>query len=408
MNCHERTAAALSLQQPDRVPVFSCTEVQNQVYEILGEQSDAVPLSFLQDGFVGLLLKRAAPLVNALGIFNREFTKFMSKKVQADIAMDYDCTWVMYSAIFNLRDNRQATDIYGRLYDLVADEDGNIDTPMYRRGLLTTPEKWDDWSHPDPHEFHKAIQRAFAGLQHRYGDRIYLMGSVCWGLWENATQVMGLPGFAVALRRDPDFVRRMVKYYETLYLAAVHAAADAGLPAFVYSDDMGHKTGPQTSPRVLDEFFGPSLRRISDEAHKRGLQIIIHSCGNVNQLLDLFVDWGFDGVHSLEPTAGMDLAEVKRRVGDRMCVFGNLDIAHVLSHGTRQEVEGAVNQALKVAAPGGGFIMAMTNSHNAVQVENTRWMIEFTHRYGTYPLALDSAQDVPARTGAPDSVQVLS
>jgi uroporphyrinogen-III decarboxylase len=388
MNCHERTAAALSLQRPDRVPVFSCTEAQNQVYEILGEQDKALPLSFVQDGVVGLLLRRATPLANALDILNHELERFIFKKVEADVALGYDCTWVMYSAIFRFRDNRQATDIYGRLYDLVGDADGNMDTPMYREGLLSTPDEWRVWPHPDPDKFHKKIQRVFADLKDRYGDRIYLMGSVCWGLWENATQTMGLPAFAVALRRDPAFVRQMVQYYERLYLAAVHAAADAGLPAFVYSDDMGHKTGPQTSPRVLEEFFGPSLRRISAEAHGRDLKIIIHSCGNVSQLLDLFADWGFDGVHSLEPTAAMDLVDVKRRVGDRMCIFGNLDIAHVLSSGTRKEVEEAVKRALEAAAGDGGFIMAMTNSHNGVQVENTRWMIEFTHRYGVYPLAL--------------------
>ena len=389
MDCHARTLAALNLRQPDRVPVFSCTEAQNQVYEILAEKNGAVRLTFVQEGLIGFLLKRAAPLVNALGVFNREFEKFMFKKIEADIALGYDCTWVMYSAIFSLRDNRQATDIYGRLYDLSADADGNMDTPMYRQGLLTSPDKWSAWPHPDPDRFHKKLERQFARLQGRFGDRIYLMGSVCWGLWENATQVMGLPAFAVALRHDPEFVRCMVRYYEALYLAAVHAAADAGLPGFVYSDDMGHKTGPQTSPRVLDEFFGPSLRRIADEAHRRGLKIIIHSCGNVYQLLDLFADWGFDGVHSLEPTAGIDLAEVKRRVGAKMCVFGNLDIAHLLSHGTRQEVEEAVKAALRAAAQDGGFIMAMTNSHHAVKVENTRWMIEFTRRYGSYPLALD-------------------
>jgi hypothetical protein len=72
-----------------------------------------------------------------------------------------------------------------------------------------------------------------------------------------------------------------------------------------------------------------------------------------------------------------------------MCIFGNLDIAHVLSQGTEEEVESAVRDALRVAAQDGGFIKAMTNSHNAVRVENTRWMIEFTHRHGTYPLALD-------------------
>jgi uroporphyrinogen decarboxylase len=388
MNFHERTTAALNRQVPDRVPTFSCTEEQNQIYEILGETDQALPLSLFQNGITGALVKTLAPLANRSGWFRRQFENFMAKKIEADIAMGYDCSWVMYSAIFNLKGNRQATDIYGKLYDMVADPDGNVDTPMYRTGLLTTPEKWDAWQHPDPDQFYKYVYAVYADLQRRYGDRIYLMGSLFSGLWESATQVMGLPAFAVTLRRNPDFVRKMVKYYESLYHATIHAVADAGLPAFVYSDDMGYKSGPQTSPRVMDEFFGPGLRSITEVAHRRGLKIIIHSCGNILQLLDLFADWGFDGVHSLEPTAGIDLAEVKKRVGSRMCIFGNLDISHVLSQGTRQEVEEAVKYALRAAAQDGGFIMAMTNSHNAVKVENTRWMLEFTHTYGSYPLAL--------------------
>jgi uroporphyrinogen decarboxylase len=386
MNSHERTTIALNLGVPDRVPVFSCTEEQNQIYEILGEKDGAIPLSLIQGGWTGKLFKLTAPLTNRIGWLTRETEKFMSKKLESDIALGYDCSWLMYSAIFNLKGNRQATDIWGKLYDLVADPDGNVDTPMYRQGLLTTPELWEAWPHPDPDKFYKTIYRVFADLQKRYGQRIYLMGSLFSGLWESATQPMGLTAFSVTLRRNPDFVRRMVKYYETIYLATIHATADAGMPAFVYSDDMGHKTGPQTSPRVLDEFFGPSLRRITGEAHKRGIKIIIHSCGNVNLLLDLFADWGFDGVHSLEPTAGIDLAVVKKQVGKKMCIFGNMDISHVLSEGTREEVEAAVKSMLQAAALDGGFIMAMTNSHNAVKVENTRWMIEYTHRYGTYPI----------------------
>jgi uroporphyrinogen decarboxylase len=178
----------------------------------------------------------------------------------------------------------------------------------------------------------------------------------------------------------------MVQYYETIWLAALHAAADAGMPAFVYEDDLAYKTGSMIPPRVLEEYFAPSIRKITAEAHKRGMKVIIHSCGNVSQLVNLFADWGFDGVHTLEPTAGVDLADVKKRVGKRMCIFGNLDISHVMSEGTREEVEAAVKSALQAAALDGGFIMAMTHSHSAVKVENTRWMIEYTHRYGVYPI----------------------
>ncbi|MBN1689923.1 MAG: hypothetical protein JW901_02740 [Dehalococcoidia bacterium] len=388
MNCHERTATALNLGVPDRVPIFSCTEEQNQIYEILGNKDGALPLSMIREGVTGALFKLAAPLINRVGWMTSETEKFMGKKLEADIALGYDCSWLMYSSIFNLRGNRQSTDIWGKLYDLVADPDGNVDTPMYREGLLTTPELWESWHHPDPDKFYKTIYRVFADLQKRYGDKIYLMGSLFSGLWESASQSMGLANFAVTLRRNPDFVRKMVKYYETIYLATINATADAGMPAFIYSDDMGHKSGPQMPPRVLDEFFGPSLRRLCEEAHKRGIKIIVHSCGNVNLLLEMFAGWGFDGVHSLEPTAGIDIEDVKKRLGKSMCIFGNMDISHVLSEGTREEVKEAVKVQLKAAAMDGGYIMAMTNSHNAVKVGNTRWMIEDTHRYGVYPLNL--------------------
>ena len=386
MNAHERTQSALNLQTPDRVPLFSCTEEQNQIYEILGGKDKAVPLSLFQQGITSKLINLLVPLANSSGWFRSQFENFMSKKIEADIAMGYDCSWVMYSAIFMLKNNRQSTDIFGKLYDLVADPDGNLDTPMYREGLLTSPEKWEAWQHPDPKKFAKLVYRTYADLQRRYGQQIYLMGSLFSGIWESATQSMGLTAFSVTLRRNPEFIHRMVSYYTELYLAVINAVADAGLPAFVYSDDMGYKAGPQSSPKVIGEFFGPGFRRITEEAHRRGLKIIIHSCGNIWELLDLFADCGFDGVHSLEPTAGIDLAKVKQKFGKRMCIFGNLDIAHVLSQGTRQEVEEAVKHALEAAAGEGGFIMAMTNSHNGVKVENTRWMIEFTHRYGTYPL----------------------
>ncbi len=60
MNCHQRTIAALNRQQPDRVPVFSCTEEQNQVYEILGEKGGALPLSLFREGITGALTEVAA------------------------------------------------------------------------------------------------------------------------------------------------------------------------------------------------------------------------------------------------------------------------------------------------------------------------------------------------------------
>ncbi|MCX5994319.1 MAG: hypothetical protein NT177_08945, partial [Chloroflexi bacterium] len=67
MNSHERTTIALNLGVPDRVPIFSCTEEQNQIYEILGQKDGALPLKLITGGVTGALFKLASPLINRVG-----------------------------------------------------------------------------------------------------------------------------------------------------------------------------------------------------------------------------------------------------------------------------------------------------------------------------------------------------
>jgi uroporphyrinogen decarboxylase len=140
------------------------------------------------------------------------------------------------------------------------------------------------------------------------------------------------------------------------------------------------------NPRQFESLCGESFRRITDTAHRLGMKIVIHSCGNVYQLLDWFADCGFDGVHALEPTAGVELAKAKEIVGDRLCLLGNVDITHILVDASRAEVFEAVRQSIEAAGRGGGYIVAPTNSHHGMSVQRLRWMLEAVEEYGWYPL----------------------
>jgi uroporphyrinogen decarboxylase len=156
----------------------------------------------------------------------------------------------------------------------------------------------------------------------------------------------------------------------------------------MYTDDLAYRSGPMLNPRTYDELFGDAYRRFTETAHSLDMKITIHSCGNVYPLLGWFADCGFDGVHALEPTAGVELARAKEMVGDRLCLMGNIDITHVLVDASRDEVFAAVRQAIVDAGGGGGYIVAPTNTHPDMDLEHLRWMIEAAHTYGSYPLEL--------------------
>ena len=385
---HERVMAALEHREPDRVPVLDVMEEYANIYKVLGKKP--TPLGFLvTNRYASRLFDLAMPLLNRIGFMDSEMDRFSHDRTEAAVKMGYDAAWVMHVPIWNFRDSRVAEDIYGRRYDVVVDAYGNIDTPVYKGGLITSPADWDAWDKRSILRLPEKANRAYAGMQKDFGDRIAIFASFLFGVFENTWQPMGFERFAVALRREREFIRRVIKFYEDHYCLMIEAWADAGVPGAVYSDDMAYRSGPMLNPRLMEELYGDAFRRITGTAHSLGMKIVVHTDGMVYPLLNWFADCGFDGVHALEPTAGVELAEVKKMVGDRLCLLGNLDITRILVDATRDEVYGAVRDSILAAGAGGGYILAPTNSHPAMDIQHLRWMLEAAGKYGRYPL--DSA-----------------
>ncbi len=71
---------------------------------------------------------------------------------------------------------------------------------------------------------------------------------------------------------------------------------------------------------------------------------------------------GFDGLQSIQPSAGMDIAKIKREYGDRWCLWGNIDLDYIMCFATPSEVKKAVRRAIAAAGDGGGFILSTCNS----------------------------------------------
>jgi uroporphyrinogen decarboxylase len=104
-------------------------------------------------------------------------------------------------------------------------------------------------------------------------------------------------------------------------------------------------------------------------------------------LMDMIVDSGIDCLDPIDPVAGMDLAEVKQKFGRRIALKGNVDCSHLMTLGTPEQVAAATRDALRIGAPGGGFILSSSNSiHSSVKPENYMAMLRTLKEFGTYPI----------------------
>ena len=191
--------------------------------------------------------------------------------------------------------------------------------------------------------------------------------------------------FARALKNDPKLIEERFRYSTDYVLTVFKAYADCGAKIFLEGGDIAHKSGPMINPKYFDQFLLPCYKEVSDAIHEWGGKYILHTDGDVTDLLDFVVASGFDGLQCLEPPI-VDPYYVKKKVGDKLCLSGNIDTRYILVDATKEEVEQAVKDAISAMGHGGGFMVSPANFHPKISVERLKWMIETTKTSGTYPL----------------------
>jgi len=190
---------------------------------------------------------------------------------------------------------------------------------------------------------------------------------------------------------DPGLAHDLAEMVTDYKIRLMQRAVEAGADAVVSGDDYAGRMAPAMSPAHFREYVLPYLRRSVAAAHELGVPYIKHTDGMIWPLMEMMVEEaGVDAIDPLEPIAGMDIGEVKEKYGDRIAVIGNVDCTELLTAGSPAEVEEAVKETIAKAAPGGGFILASSNSiHPAVRPENYRAMARAGRQWGQYPLDAD-------------------
>lgn len=144
------------------------------------------------------------------------------------------------------------------------------------------------------------------------------------------------------------------------------------------------KSGPLFSPRCYRELLQPAHRLICDFAKEHDLPVIYHTDGDIRPLIDDLLEAGIRALQPLEAKAGLDVRELKKQYGDRLVLFGNIDI-RVMSSGDRSAIEEEVRSKLEVAAPDGGYIYHSDHSvPPTVSLEDYRFTLEMVKKYGSH------------------------
>jgi len=190
----------------------------------------------------------------------------------------------------------------------------------------------------------------------------------------------------MAMATDPDWVRDMVMTLASLNVEMARMALEKGVDfdGFWSFNDMGYRNGLLFSPDTYRRTHKEADAMIYGFAHEHGKPAILHSCGNVSELIPDLLEVGLDCLQPLEVKAGMDLIGLKEQYGDRLALMGGIDV-RAMAHPDPARIEQEIAAKVEAAKPGGGYIYHSDHSvPKNVSFQRYQRVIELVHKYGRY------------------------
>jgi uroporphyrinogen decarboxylase len=251
--------------------------------------------------------------------------------------------------------------------------------------FVATAERYEHsaiFLHQNPHRMDVTL-RLIDAVRELSGDRYFLMlhGDATYGIPSGG----GMTDFAVRMVDDPEGLKAGAQaMVDGMVRTAEAFAAHGGLDGFALCSDYCLNTGPFLSPTQFAQFVTPYLARLIQAERDLGFHVIKHTDGNIMPILDQLVQCKPHALHSIDPQAGVDIAEVKRLYGDQVCLIGNVNCG-LMDTGTEDEVRESCRYALQHGMPGGGFVFSTSNCiYTGMRLSRYELMQEVWRAEGVY------------------------
>lgn len=217
------------------------------------------------------------------------------------------------------------------------------------------------------------ISRVSGEMVRRFVEEtdLYVMAQI-GGPVSMLDEMFGMEDYLVYCLTNPTEIRSIGEKVMEFEVAKARLFIDVGAEAILIADDIAFNSGCLLPPYAMKELVYPLYRTALAEIKRHcNVPIVFHSDGDLRLCINELVSCGFDGLHSLQPSAGMDIAAVKRDYGDHLTLIGNIDLDWVMTMASPEEVDRVTRQTIETAGPGGGYVLATCNTLiDAIPPEN--------------------------------------
>ncbi|MDR1574689.1 MAG: hypothetical protein LBS37_01675 [Treponema sp.] len=206
-------------------------------------------------------------------------------------------------------------------------------------------------------------------------------------VFHDSEELMGLEEFFVNMYSNEKVVEAIIEkcfaFYYELNRRAFEASPGA-IDVFWTSNDFGSQRSLLISPEMWRKFFKPPLAKLMEQAKKYGCVTVIHSCGDIHEIIGDLIDIGVDAINPIQVGAeNMDPVKLVEQFKDHCVFFGGIDENHILKFGTQKQVRDETRRIIDTLGKYGRYIVAA--SHDVllpeVPAENILAMYDEAKKY---------------------------
>jgi uroporphyrinogen-III decarboxylase len=211
--------------------------------------------------------------------------------------------------------------------------------------------------------------------RNREEDRVIIVGIP--GGFNEPREMMGEEALCVGYYEQPELVHDIVQTIsDTAFRVLERASRAVAIDVLSVHEDMAGKSGPLAGPSQIRQFIAPYYRRIWDLLRERGARLFDQdSDGDMNPVIDAFLETGLNCMHPMEPAAGMDIVQIRRKYGQRLAFYGGID-KHVLRQ-SKAAMERELEYKIPPMVKTGGCVIALDHRvPNGTPLENYRYYVE--------------------------------
>ena len=209
------------------------------------------------------------------------------------------------------------------------------------------------------------------------GNREYFRVGLEGHLFEVAWALRGMENFLTDMIWNPGFVDDLMEGITEYYLALIDQSVKYDIDAFTFGDDWGsQEMGLIMGAKHWRRYIKPCMARMFARITEAGKFVHLHSDGDVSAIFEDLIEIRLDVYNPFQPEI-MDVYEMKRKYGGRLCFHGGIGIQELLPFGTPQQVKAEARRMIREVGAGGGYILAPSHSVLAdTPVENIAALIE--------------------------------